>query len=93
MVVEATYTTATQNHAAMEPHSAVAVWDDGELTIYSGNQASNLQAMELASALEPGPDGRARGEPVRRRRVRRQGPHVRAGVPGRGGGPGARTGR
>ncbi|MFI5588737.1 xanthine dehydrogenase family protein molybdopterin-binding subunit [Amycolatopsis sp. NPDC051758] len=52
VVVEATYTTATQNHAAMEPHSAVAVWDDGVLTIYSGNQASNLQAMELASALE-----------------------------------------
>ena len=52
MVVEATYTTATQNHAAMEPHSAVAVWESGELTVYSGNQASDLQAMELASALD-----------------------------------------
>jgi xanthine dehydrogenase YagR molybdenum-binding subunit len=52
VVVEATYSTATQNHAAMEPHSAVAVWDEGVLTIYSGNQASNLQAMEMASALE-----------------------------------------
>jgi xanthine dehydrogenase YagR molybdenum-binding subunit len=52
VVVEATYTTATQNHAAMEPHSAVAVWDGDELTIYSGNQAGNLQAMELASALD-----------------------------------------
>ncbi|WP_439378995.1 xanthine dehydrogenase family protein molybdopterin-binding subunit [Amycolatopsis lexingtonensis] len=52
VVVEATYVTATQNHAAMEPHSAVAVWDDDELTVYSGNQASDLQAMELASALE-----------------------------------------
>ncbi|MBE1496418.1 xanthine dehydrogenase YagR molybdenum-binding subunit [Amycolatopsis lexingtonensis] len=51
VVVEATYVTATQNHAAMEPHSAVAVWDDGELTVYSGNQASDLQAVELASAL------------------------------------------
>ncbi|HYQ65028.1 xanthine dehydrogenase family protein molybdopterin-binding subunit [Actinophytocola sp.] len=51
VVVEATYTTATQNHAAMEPHSAVAVWDGDELTIYSGNQAGNLQATELASAL------------------------------------------
>ena len=38
-MVEATYSTATQNHAAMEPHSAVAVWDGGELTVYSGNQA------------------------------------------------------
>ncbi|WP_190823595.1 xanthine dehydrogenase family protein molybdopterin-binding subunit [Saccharopolyspora pogona] len=51
VVVEATYSTATQNHAAMEPHSAVAVWDSGGLTIYSGNQGSHLQAGELAAAL------------------------------------------
>ncbi|MEV6643228.1 xanthine dehydrogenase family protein molybdopterin-binding subunit [Amycolatopsis sp. NPDC051371] len=56
VVVEATYTTATQNHAAMEPHSAVAVWDDGELTIYSGNQASNMQAAEVATALDLAPE-------------------------------------
>jgi xanthine dehydrogenase YagR molybdenum-binding subunit len=56
VVVEATYTTATQNHAAMEPHSAVAVWDGGELTVYSGNQASNMQATELAVALDLAPD-------------------------------------
>jgi xanthine dehydrogenase YagR molybdenum-binding subunit len=52
VIVEATYRTATQNHAAMEPHSAVAVWDGGELTVYSGNQGAHLQAQELASALE-----------------------------------------
>ncbi|WP_326951364.1 MULTISPECIES: xanthine dehydrogenase family protein molybdopterin-binding subunit [unclassified Amycolatopsis] len=52
VIVEATYHTATQNHAAMEPHSAVAVWDDGELTVYSGNQGAHLQAQELASALQ-----------------------------------------
>jgi xanthine dehydrogenase YagR molybdenum-binding subunit len=51
VVVEATYATATQNHAAMEPHSAVAVWDTGRLTVYSGNQGSDGQAMELATAL------------------------------------------
>ncbi|MGW4829462.1 xanthine dehydrogenase family protein molybdopterin-binding subunit [Amycolatopsis japonica] len=51
VVVEATYTTATQNHAAMEPHSAVAVWGADGLTIHSGNQASDLQAAELAMAL------------------------------------------
>ncbi|MEU0531173.1 xanthine dehydrogenase family protein molybdopterin-binding subunit [Amycolatopsis tolypomycina] len=51
VVFEATYTTATQNHAAMEPHSAVAVWDGGELTVYSGNQASDMQAAELSIAL------------------------------------------
>ncbi|MEC3974092.1 xanthine dehydrogenase family protein molybdopterin-binding subunit [Amycolatopsis sp. H20-H5] len=52
VVVEATYSTATQAHAAMEPHSAVAVWDSGVLTMYSGNQGSNLQAMDLAAALD-----------------------------------------
>ena len=52
VVVAATYTTATQNHAAMEPHSAVAVWDAGALTVYSGNQGANLQAAELAGALD-----------------------------------------
>jgi xanthine dehydrogenase YagR molybdenum-binding subunit len=52
VVVEATYSTAPQGHAAMEPHSAVAVWDSGALTVYSGNQGSNLQVMELAMALD-----------------------------------------
>jgi xanthine dehydrogenase YagR molybdenum-binding subunit len=55
VVVDATYTTATQNHAAMEPHSAVAVWHADGLTVYSGNQASNLQAAELAGALDLDP--------------------------------------
>ena len=52
VVTDETYSTMTQNHAAMEPHSAVAVWDDADgLTIYSGNQATHLQAEELVSAL------------------------------------------
>jgi xanthine dehydrogenase YagR molybdenum-binding subunit len=52
VVTEATYATTTQHHAAMEPHSAVAVWDQDGLTVYSGNQATNLQAAELAGALD-----------------------------------------
>jgi xanthine dehydrogenase YagR molybdenum-binding subunit len=53
VVVDATYTTATQNHAAMEPHSAVALWNDDEgLTIYSGNQAAGLHQADVAAALE-----------------------------------------
>jgi xanthine dehydrogenase YagR molybdenum-binding subunit len=51
VVVDATYTTATQNHAAMEPHSAVAVWDSGTATVYTGNQGSDLVASALADAL------------------------------------------
>ncbi|HEX6470523.1 MAG TPA: xanthine dehydrogenase family protein molybdopterin-binding subunit [Streptosporangiaceae bacterium] len=55
VVVEATYATAAQNHAAMEPHSAVAAWDSGGLTVYSGNQGSHIQAAELAKALDVDP--------------------------------------
>ncbi|CAM03887.1 xanthine dehydrogenase YagR molybdenum-binding subunit [Saccharopolyspora erythraea NRRL 2338] len=55
VVFEATYSTATQNHAAMEPHSAVAVWDSGGLTVYSGNQGAHLQAAELAGAFDVDP--------------------------------------
>ena len=51
VTIEATYTTATQNHAAMEPHSAVAVWESGTLTVHSGNQAAFLQVADLAAAL------------------------------------------
>ena len=50
VVVEGRYATPTQNHAALEPHSAVAVWDGG-LTVYSGTQGADLQAAELAGAL------------------------------------------
>lgn len=52
VVVEATYATASQNHAAMEPHSAVAVWEAGAVTVYSGTQGSDLQAASLATALD-----------------------------------------
>lgn len=53
--VDATYETATQNHAAMEPHSAFAVWEDGRLTVRSGTQASDLQAAALSQALDVEP--------------------------------------
>ncbi|NKQ54719.1 xanthine dehydrogenase family protein molybdopterin-binding subunit [Amycolatopsis sp. K13G38] len=51
VVVEATYRTAAQNHAAMEPHSAVAVPEGDGVTVYTGNQGSTLMAGELAGAL------------------------------------------
>ncbi|SMD19562.1 xanthine dehydrogenase family protein molybdopterin-binding subunit [Kibdelosporangium aridum] len=51
VVVEGTYSTATQHHVAMEPHSAVAVWDADGLTVYTGNQAAMFPAAQLAQAL------------------------------------------
>ena len=52
VVVDNTYSTAGQNHAPMEPHSAVAVWESGELTVYSGSQGTHLQMAEIADALQ-----------------------------------------
>ncbi|SMD26402.1 xanthine dehydrogenase family protein molybdopterin-binding subunit [Kibdelosporangium aridum] len=52
VVIEGTYSTAAQNHAAMEPHSAVAVWESGKLTVYCGTQSAGMQAAELASGLD-----------------------------------------
>jgi xanthine dehydrogenase YagR molybdenum-binding subunit len=51
VVVRGTYSTAAQNHAAMEPHSAVAVWGEDGLTVYSGNQAAGLQQADVATAM------------------------------------------
>jgi xanthine dehydrogenase YagR molybdenum-binding subunit len=51
VVVRATYATAAQNHAAMEPHSAVAVWERGELTIRDGNQGAGYHQQLMAAAL------------------------------------------
>jgi xanthine dehydrogenase YagR molybdenum-binding subunit len=51
VVVEAMYATATQNHAAIEPHSAVAAWTTGNLTVHSGTQGTDLQVVELAQAF------------------------------------------
>lgn len=49
--VEATYDVPPRHHMMMEPHAAVAAWDDGKLTIYSGTQGPVAHAMELAAVL------------------------------------------
>ncbi len=36
--VDVTYTTPSQNSAAMEPHASIAVWEDGALTLYGAYQ-------------------------------------------------------
>ncbi|MDQ3663800.1 MAG: xanthine dehydrogenase family protein molybdopterin-binding subunit [Actinomycetota bacterium] len=40
VVVEATYTTPTQQNNAMEPHATTATWHDGGLTVYDSNQGA-----------------------------------------------------
>ena len=50
--VDATYTTPSQNSAAMEPHASIATWDEeGALTLYCAHQMPTSGAQQLAKAL------------------------------------------
>jgi len=50
--IDVTYTTPSQNSAAMEPHASIAVWEeDGSLTVYGSYQMPTSDALQLAKAL------------------------------------------
>ncbi|GKS02530.1 xanthine dehydrogenase family protein molybdopterin-binding subunit [Sphingomonas aquatilis] len=49
--VDVTYTTPSQNSAAMEPHASLAVWEDGALTLYGAYQMPSSDKQQLAKAL------------------------------------------
>ena len=50
--VDVTYTTKGHASAAMEPHAAIAQWDDGKLTVHASLQMLNYNITELADALD-----------------------------------------
>jgi isoquinoline 1-oxidoreductase len=49
--VEATYTIAYIQHAPMEPRAAVAEWNDGKLTVWTGTQQPMRVRSELMSVF------------------------------------------
>jgi CO/xanthine dehydrogenase Mo-binding subunit len=49
VVVEGTFRSAAANHAAMEPHAAVARWDGDRLEVWSGTQTPFNVRSDLAS--------------------------------------------
>ena len=52
VTLDATYTTPSQNSAAMEPHATIAEWDkDGRLTLYGSLQMLSSNRQQLADAL------------------------------------------
>jgi CO/xanthine dehydrogenase Mo-binding subunit len=55
VVVEEVYRTAGAAHAPMEPHAAVAEWEDGRLTLWSGTQTPFNTRADLAGlfGLDP----------------------------------------
>lgn len=66
--LDATYTTPMYHHNPMEPHTAVAVWTDGELTIYCSTQGVTGSRELIAAVLGLDPQ-----------RVRVVSPHVGGG--------------
>jgi xanthine dehydrogenase YagR molybdenum-binding subunit len=55
VVVDAEYTTPEEHHNPMEPHAAMARWDDGRLEVVDSNQGTTWVADELAKlfSLDP----------------------------------------
>jgi xanthine dehydrogenase YagR molybdenum-binding subunit len=51
VTVDAWYTTPTIHHNPMEPHTAVTIWTEDGLTIYTGDHGASLPAMLLGRAL------------------------------------------
>jgi CO/xanthine dehydrogenase Mo-binding subunit len=51
VVVEEVFRTAAAAHAPMEPHAAVAEWEDGRLTLWSGTQTPFNTRADLAGLL------------------------------------------
>ena len=52
VTIDATFTTPSQNSAAMEPHAAIASWDDdGHLTIHGAFQMPASQKQQMAKTL------------------------------------------
>ncbi|UWR21738.1 xanthine dehydrogenase family protein molybdopterin-binding subunit [Sulfitobacter sp. S190] len=54
--VDASFTTPSQNSAAMEPHASVAKWDGEQLTLWGSLQMLNYNRNELADSLGVKPE-------------------------------------
>lgn len=52
VTIDATYGTPNQHHNAMEPHAAVAVWQDGRLTLYMSIQIVSSAREAIATTLQ-----------------------------------------
>jgi CO/xanthine dehydrogenase Mo-binding subunit len=56
VVVDQTYRTAGAQHVAMEPHAALARWEDGRLELWTGTQTPFNLRVELAGVFGLGPE-------------------------------------
>jgi xanthine dehydrogenase YagR molybdenum-binding subunit len=51
IVVDETYKTPTEHNNPMEPHATIAVWEDGDLTLYDSNQGAFIVQQTVAGAF------------------------------------------
>lgn len=56
VTVDRTYTTPTEHNNPMEPHTTVARWSDGELTLYDSTQGVHTVRETVAEVLGLAPD-------------------------------------
>ncbi|MBI4911940.1 MAG: xanthine dehydrogenase family protein molybdopterin-binding subunit [Acidobacteria bacterium] len=55
-VVEGEYRNAYESHATLEPHTSVAKWEEGRMTVWSCTQSPFVLRDEVATALKLGQD-------------------------------------
>ena len=77
-VVEGEYRNAYESHATLEPHTSVAQWEGGRMTVWASTQSPFVIREAVAEALKLGPD-----------KVRIIAPFVGGGFGGKLVGPGA----
>ncbi|MBE1488984.1 xanthine dehydrogenase family protein molybdopterin-binding subunit [Plantactinospora soyae] len=70
--LDATYTTPRYQHNQIEPHSTIAVWDDGQLTLYVASQGVHRLRDSIATLFGLAPE-----------RIRVISPHVGGGFGGK----------
>ncbi|MBY8883155.1 xanthine dehydrogenase family protein molybdopterin-binding subunit [Actinacidiphila acidipaludis] len=73
VTVDQTYTTPTLHNNPMEPHSTIAVWDDGQLTLYDSTQGVHMVRKSVAPLFGLDPE-----------QVRVISPHVGGGFGSKG---------
>jgi xanthine dehydrogenase YagR molybdenum-binding subunit len=71
--IDATYTTPAQHNNPMEPHATLALWRDGDLTLYESTQGAPMARNAIAKVLGLEPE-----------RVRVIAPHVGGGFGAKG---------
>ena len=71
--IDATYSTPAQHNNPMEPHATLAVWSDGDLTLYESTQGAPMARNAIAKVLGLEPE-----------RVRVIAPHVGGGFGAKG---------